>query len=361
MAVGRPQPSSCIGCHEHSAKEHLAAEARCTTCHLPLVRTSLSSAAIAALPKPSDHTEPDFVLTHAPADPQAAVARCAICHARESCQRCHRNAESLPAVMALQPDERVATLARGRAPVYPRPPTHASGSWSWKHGVVASSSRAPAVEDGTARRASASCANCHVQATCRSCHRQGESRVIDALPRRSTDERRDSAAPPPRRVHPTGFIEDHPAEAASSSACASCHVRSFCVECHQGQKSKYHPANFVEQHGPEAYGADTQCSACHSTQAFCRSCHLQTGRGARSRSGTVFHGGQSLWLLNHAQAARQGLEACAACHTQASCAQCHSASTGWGVNPHPAGFDADRAQRKNAQRCLLCHTEIPRG
>ncbi|MDE3052397.1 MAG: hypothetical protein KGJ70_00820, partial [Gemmatimonadota bacterium] len=66
-----------------------------------------------------------------------------------------------------------------------------------------------------------------------------------------------------------------------------------------------------------------------------------------------------LWLLNHGQAARQNLEACAACHTQASCAQCHSATGGWGVNPHPPSFDAKRAARNNPQSCLACHAKVP--
>ncbi len=363
MAVGRPQPTSCLRCHEHAASGHLAAEARCTTCHVPLVETPLPASAIAALPRPPDHSAPEFVLAHAPAGPQAAVARCAVCHARESCQRCHRNASSLPAIMALQPDPRVASLVSSRAPTHPRPTTHASGSWSWKHGLAASNGTESGAwtQTGASSRLSAACANCHVRTDCRSCHRQGDTRAIEALPRDSgaaaaSDTRRTS-----RRVHPAGFLKDHPAEASASSACGSCHARSFCVECHQGQQAKYHPRNFVARHGSDAYGADTQCSACHSTEAFCRSCHLQTGRGARSRTGAVFHSGQSLWLLNHGEAARQGLEACAGCHTQASCAQCHSATGGWGVDPHPAGFDAKRAQQKNAQRCLLCHAELPGG
>ena len=164
---------------------------------------------------------------------------------------------------------------------------------------------------------------------------------------------------PYKPVHAAGFLKAHPAQAAAGGTCAACHARSFCVDCHQGQKSQYHPLNFVAQHGPESYSSDAQCTACHSTEAFCRTCHIRTGNGARERTKAAFHSAQPLWLLNHGQAARQGLESCAACHTQASCAQCHSATGGWGISPHPANFDARRAARLNSQSCLLCHTKVP--
>jgi predicted CXXCH cytochrome family protein len=365
MAVSGPQPELCLRCHEHAAAQHMALGAHCTTCHLPLTQTSVPASWIAALPKPPDHSAPDFLLQHAPSSPAAAAGRCAVCHARQSCERCHLNAAAVPAIQALQPDERVARLTKGRAPVYPKPPTHDSDSWQWKHGLVAkrvvgvgaSAAGTPAVTIG-AGPASASCSDCHVQASCRSCHRGGSTAAIDALPKPGPDSIY-GVRIPPRPVHGVGFLKDHPAQAAAGVACGACHSRRFCVDCHQGQQARYHPPDFVEQHGPEAYGTDTQCSACHNTESFCRTCHMQTGRGARTRTGAAFHNAQPLWLLNHGQAARQGLEACTACHTQASCAECHSATGGWGVNPHPANFDAQRAEQLNPQSCLECHAELP--
>ncbi len=355
MAVSPPQPQYCTGCHAHHASAHMAPEARCTTCHLPLASTRLSEAAVAALPKPPDHEAADWVLQHAPASPAVAAARCAICHARESCERCHMNAASIPAIQALARDRRVAALLRDRAPSYPRPPSHGSGSWDWKHGAAAAGGAA-------GREASAStaagCSDCHARASCRACHRDGSTPAIEALPEPG-GRRPAGVSVAPRPVHAAGFLKDHPTQAAAGVACAACHTRSFCVDCHQGQKAGYHAPNFVEQHGPEAYANDTQCSECHSNEAFCRTCHLRTGQGARTRNGAAFHGEQPLWLLSHGQAARQGLEACTACHTQTSCAECHSAAGGWGVNPHPANFDARRARERNPSSCLHCHAELP--
>ncbi len=355
MAVSGPQPQYCISCHAHAAPAHTDVAAHCSTCHVPLARTQLSAARVAALPKPSDHDAADWVLQHAPASPAVATARCAICHARQSCERCHFNAATVPAIQALQPDGRIAALVRGRAPSYPKPASHDTGTWSWKHGVVAGGG---GVGTGHVVAATATCSNCHVQASCRTCHRQGATPAIDALP----SPRPDTAYGvqiPYKPVHAAGFLKAHPAQAAAGGTCAACHARSFCVDCHQGQKSQYHPLNFVAQHGPESYSSDAQCTACHSTEAFCRTCHIRTGNGARERTKAAFHSAQPLWLLNHGQAARQGLESCAACHTQASCAQCHSATGGWGISPHPANFDARRAARLNSQSCLLCHTKVP--
>lgn len=357
MAVGAPQPQYCIGCHAHAAPAHTDTAAHCATCHVPVTRTALPVSRIAEFPKPDDHSAPDWILQHAPASPDIAAGRCAVCHARQSCQRCHFNAASIPAIQQLQPDARIASLVRGRAPSYPKPTTHDSTSWSWKHGLVAGGG---GVGVGGVTPATVTCSNCHAQESCRTCHRDGDTPAINALP--STRSDTVLGVPiPPKPVHAPGFLKAHPAQAAAGGTCDACHARSFCVNCHQGQKSEYHPLDFVQQHGPEAYSSDAQCTACHSTETFCRTCHLRTGLGARERTKAAFHSAQPLWLLNHGQAARQGLESCAACHTQSSCAQCHSATGGWGVNPHPANFDARRAARLNSQSCLLCHIKVPGG
>ena len=355
MAVSAPQPQYCITCHAHSAPSHMDAAARCTTCHVPLARSPLTAARVAALPKPTDHASPTWLQQHAPSSVAVATTRCAICHARQSCERCHFNAASVPAIQALQPDPRIAALVRGRAPTYPKPASHDSTTWAWKHGAIAGGG---GVGVGSVTAAAWTCSDCHTQASCRTCHRQGATPAIESLPAPTADTLL-GVHITPRPVHAPGFLKDHPAQAAAAGTCAACHARSFCVDCHQGQKAVYHPPNFVAQHASEAYQNDAQCTACHSTETFCRACHLENGRGARTRTRAAFHSSQPFWLLNHGQAARQGLEACAACHTQSSCAQCHSATGGWGVNPHPSSFDAKRAQQANPQSCLLCHAKVP--
>jgi hypothetical protein len=69
----------------------------------------------------------------------------------------------------------------------------------------------------------------------------------------------------------------------------------------------------------------------------------------------AFHTGQSTWILSHGQAARTGMESCASCHRQNDCVRCHSASGGWGVNPHREGFQANALGARNSASCRWCH------
>ena len=164
------------------------------------------------------------------------------------------------------------------------------------------------------------------------------------------------------RVHPSDFARTHGAVAASGELrCSSCHTQSYCSDCHAGERvtRRYHPANFLATHAPQAYGRETDCSSCHSTEAFCRSCHRQAGLAAKTNArSTVFHNAQPLWLLQHGRAARQDLNACATCHQQTYCMQCHS-DLGSRINPHGPGFDAARMQSRNPGLCLMCHFTNP--
>jgi hypothetical protein len=122
----------------------------------------------------------------------------------------------------------------------------------------------------------------------------------------------------------------------------------------------FHPANFVAVHAPQAYGRDTDCASCHNTQAFCKSCHVQSGLSpaASTARSTVFHNAQPLWLMQHGRAARQDLPSCTTCHQQSYCMQCHS-QLGARINPHGPGFDARAMQRRNPRVCLTCHLANP--
>ncbi len=376
-AVTPPQPQACIGCHTHEAPTHLAKSAECRTCHFTLARaTRLDTTRIAALPKPAEHGAADFLLKHGDGLKLAtAKGQCAICHARESCERCHLNGGSVPAIAALESDARVAVLLAGRAGSYPRPASHAGG-WDIDHGTAA-------------RAGIQSCGNCHAQAGCRSCHiGEGAQKQIAQLPTprpggptgalvpgpsRPTVELKAAPGgkaalkplafrPPTRtRVHGAGFAENHGAAAASGSmSCDACHEKSFCSSCHAGpSKPVFHPANFLNRHGADAYGGAKDCGSCHNTEAFCKTCHQSAGVASRGRVDVAFHTGQPMWLLQHGEAARKGLEGCTSCHRQQDCARCHSATGGWGVNPHGPGFDASRISDRNQLTCARCHVTTP--
>ena len=414
MAVAAPRPSACFSCHEHRTTSHFAETNPCTRCHVPLVRAAaLSAAAVAGLPRPRSHDAPDFLFTHAPSD-AAAGARCATCHARESCERCHVNAGLLPAITALERDPRVAQLAASRTAVYPVPRSHRQASWSFGHAAAA-------------RGNVSSCANCHAQSSCTACHiGSGGAATIGKLPRaepgkaqgvvirRATSgvpgipgEPRASAPPQEQRggaawsvhtvadtvrggaptvpatlatpaadtgeaveldsgrvhyvrVHAPGFVKTHGAVVATGGmTCSGCHAQSFCTDCHNGgTRRSFHPANFIARHATEAFGRESDCTRCHNPEAFCRNCHVNAGQATRDPRHAAFHTRQPLWLLQHGQAARQSLESCASCHQQRDCLRCHS-TLGQGVNPHGPGFDAKRMAARNRLVCLQCHLGDP--
>jgi hypothetical protein len=405
MQVQRAPPAECITCHAHAATTHLASDARCETCHVPLAAAvALSDSAIAGFPAPPSHDDPNWIATHAPKS-AAALSQCSTCHARESCARCHVNAATLAPVQALASDARVARLVHGRAPRYPVPPSHRAASFAQGHGALAAS-------------AAATCANCHSQSSCQACHLGSMgARVIAKLPRPikgsaagvrleggassfgETSSRSGGPSAPadapsddsherfisrtdvqdttrgnraliltdttrPTRVfvHSADFARAHGAAASSGQLnCAGCHQQRFCTSCHQGNgERRYHPFNFASGHASAAFARETSCSSCHNNETFCRACHAKSGiAGAgTARTAGAAHGAQPLWLLQHGQAARQGMQSCAACHQQTDCLRCHSTVT-QRVNPHGPDFDPRRMSARNKLVCQYCHIGDP--
>ncbi len=386
MDVQRARPESCQSCHTHRASAHLAPDNRCATCHIPIARSrTITAEQMAGLPKPPSHADARFAGNHAvsPADVQL---QCATCHTRDSCARCHVNASDVVAINQLQPDARMAAAVRGKPAVYLTPDDHTGERWASAHGRLATANVAR-------------CASCHAQPSCTTCHigetgrsvirrlptgKSGAPGVQLSLPRRmaTTASLAVPHAPLLRpaargaavsgwgdgrdtsrtivRVHPTGFDRQHAASAASGRlTCEGCHTKRFCADCHAGESRRnFHPANFVQRHAPESYGRDLECASCHNTEVFCRSCHQAQGIAAKGQRAGVYHSGQPLWLLQHGQAARRGLQSCTTCHTQRDCLQCHS-QRGWGVNPHGPDFDPSRLGARAKVMCARCHLSDP--
>ena len=345
MYVGRVDPESCVTCHAHGAPEHISYQQDCSVCHVPLWEaTELSSARIAAFPKPAEHESEDFILEHGALEAVAGAA-CATCHTRDSCERCHANAVDVPDIARLEPDARVAGLVHDEPAEYPEPETHETSEWSWVHA-------AEALDD------LGGCANCHTQTTCRSCHLEVGNAQVAALPLPVPGGAQGvewEAGEP--SVHASGFATTHGTVAASEEAtCLGCHVQETCTSCHEGsERPAFHQGNFLEMHGPEAYGNELDCASCHNPEVFCRACHQGVGLTSQGGIDIAFHSARPFWLLGHGASARQGLEGCVTCHAQAFCTRCHSAVGGWGINPHGPDFDPDRAADASREGCVACH------
>ena len=236
----------------------------------------------------------------------------------------------------------------GIRPRWPEPADH-EGDWLTNHGRAA-------------RADAAGCANCHVQSSCTACHGDGPeaqrlvTRLVADEAAHGLGVRGDGER---RRVHPTGFRLGHGPSAAGATNCGACHdTRAFCEACHQGTvASGFHPPGYVNRHAADVYARDVDCSSCHSNEASCRACHENAGLAGFTPETSSYHDAQPFWLIGHGAAARQSMDACASCHAQTDCLQCHSARSGWRINPHGKDFEADRLGDRALFMCSACHAE----
>ena len=346
MQVQAAAFDNCKVCHEPEAVDHRADDNNCYQCHVPLTKaTGLTTTQIAAFPKPPSHSSPEFISSHG-ATANEDVMSCSVCHARESCTMCHVNAEHVPAIMALGHDTRVASMTEGKTWDPPVPGSHYVTDWNFAHGSAMAESPN-------------SCATCHTQEVCSTCH-------VDTYKSIAKDFTTASAASPEDLSitipgHSQNFAVAHgQAAVAATPRCAACHDERYCVDCHDGSgRPSFHPVDFVQRHGAEVAAQLQTCSECHSNEVFCRDCHSTQGFAVGVQTGAVFHDAVPDWFLAHGQAARQGLDGCASCHSQTSCLRCHSAVEGFRINPHGPDFDADAEKAKGS--CTICHGTAPGG
>ncbi|MGI9627102.1 MAG: hypothetical protein ACR2QM_09715, partial [Longimicrobiales bacterium] len=210
----------------------------------------------------------------------------------------------------------------------------------------------------------ADCNTCHTSDDCTSCHAPQSSAqgAISSLP--AAADVRASGLNLQRRPtadHASRFFEEEHRVVASTatSTCGGCHVEDQCVACHEAARGpQYHPSGYEAGHAADAFGAFLDCSSCHDTAVFCRSCHIESGIGG-GEGPTSYHDAEPLWLLRHGQAARQTLDSCASCHQQRDCTSCHSEVGAFRVSPHGPDFDARAAWEKNFRACGSCHIGNP--
>lgn len=344
MEVQAAVAENCITCHAPGADEHQAAGVRCTQCHLALTEApEMSAATISAFSRPLDHASEAFLLEHGSAA-DADVVRCSVCHARESCTRCHRSADAVAAIQVLEPDARVAALAAAAPGRWPVPPSHRAADWVLTHGAEA-------------RESVTSCSTCHTRDTCGACHLDTADEVASDLsvgdPGSAGTESTQSAVP---GHTPTFAVAHGEAAVAALPKCSACHAETYCIDCHDNAGRPYfHPVDFVQRHGAEAWAQPMECAECHSREVFCRDCHQTLGADQAGNVNGGYHDGDPNWLLSHGEAARQGMESCTTCHQQSSCLRCHSAKQGWRVNPHGPDFDPEQVREKSEISCGICH------
>ena len=346
MAVSsQVQLGTCLSCHEHRAQEHQV-DAACATCHIPLAESGLSRGRIEAMRAPSDHEGEPFLAGGHGVSAGANVARCATCHTADRCVACHVDTDRPEiAAMAFAPAEMDLPPAKAH---YTTPASHEKGDWMGAHGADAT------------RQA---CATCHTANDCQACHLAPLPAQVTQLPARGQVVAPGVGIAPhaPESHESFFFMEVHSVLAAGDQkSCNTCHVETFCVDCHEGPVGGgYHPTGFVARHSADAFGREADCANCHDTQVFCRNCHVQVGMTSVGRLGPGYHEGGGTWLLRHGQPARQNLESCTSCHKQNDCTQCHGVLGAFKISPHTRDFDARRAWAQSPRTCFACHIKNP--
>jgi len=345
MAVEALQAERCLACHGDAPELHVVS-APCASCHIPLGTSDLPSERVAQLEVPPDHEGDPFLAREHGRLVQSGANRCATCHVQQQCVACHVDT-GLTAIREFQTAGPQLELPPMEAR-YPVPASHESLGFEREHGPIS-------FEE--------SCSTCHTREDCASCHLPPLPETAAALPARAEVQAPgvDLGEEAPATHASPFFQKDHSSLAASDGAdCATCHTTAYCVACHEApQQPSFHAIDYVASHQADAWSQTTECANCHDTQAFCRSCHIDSGLQSVGRLGRGYHDAEAVWLLRHGQAARQALESCASCHTQRNCLQCHSQLGSFQVSPHRSGFDAQRSWEQSPRTCYACHVGNP--
>jgi hypothetical protein len=170
--------------------------------------------------------------------------------------------------------------------------------------------------------------------------------------------------------HDSDWVRGHRTLASKAgSNCAQCHTQAYCLDCHQGGGvnadlststfgrdyiPKSHRSDFVNIHPIKALDNPQNCYRCHD-QKYCNACHSRFPAGSLRIKSHLRSGNTQtfMWTSEHASEARRNLQSCQACHGDGDvCLQCHSATKGAMINPHPRGF---KASNRTAKTCRVCH------
>ncbi len=151
------------------------------------------------------------------------------------------------------------------------------------------------------------CMNCHdvPQTTegCYLCHDKNES-IIPAN-------------------HMENWKRSHGSYAETGSEnCNSCHQKSYCIDCHQGDNlmNQSHPAEFILTHSASYLTRESSCFTCHQNTNYCIECHTTINYIV-----PMNHSAPD-WASQHAVEARIDYDRCTVCHTSGddACIQCHN-------------------------------------
>ncbi len=123
--------------------------------------------------------------------------------------------------------------------------------------------------------------------------------------------------------HIENWKQSHGSYAETGSQnCNSCHQKSYCIDCHQGDNlmNKSHPAEFILTHSASYLARESSCFTCHQNTNYCIECHTTINYIV-----PINHSAPD-WASQHAVEARIDYDRCTVCHTNGddACIQCHN-------------------------------------
>jgi len=211
--------------------------------------------------------------------------------------------------------------------------------------------------------------------TCLGCHNHNEQFKNGQCSVCHVDLNRHPLKPVSFFSHQGNFTNAHaPIARSTSAACTVCHQQRFCSDCHSNQpmtpsqknpekvnQNLIHWGDYLTRHSIDARSDESRCQTCHVT-SFCSNCHTAQGLTTTSTNPNDPH--PAGWLSPgspsfHGTAARNDIVSCASCHDQgahSNCVTCHRVG-GVGGDPHPPGFTSKHppSEIHRNPMCLTCH------
>lgn len=157
------------------------------------------------------------------------------------------------------------------------------------------------------------------------------------------------------RCHSTIFTSPLLKDEHPSTGCPQCHgdsshpVKQAPNGIASSSLTDPHPSTWTQLHGRAATEDPGSCATCHPPESCMTTCHFQLGAGIPHPNN---------WITIHgAVQQRQGPEACTLCHSStAFCASCHGTeiphASDW-LQQHPT----DVLRNDSAAQCQICHAK----
>lgn len=221
----------------------------------------------------------------------------------------------------------------------------------------------PEVRGGAALPTEESCLDCHgnqgVANDCPDCHPVGDDgRLITEI---EANQLTPTLLLRPDNHDALWDVEHGFSAAVDQTTCETCHLESDCLGCHDGTLSTQspHPLGYLQIHAIQQATGMSDCNSCHTVSGFCVDCHIDMGMVTTSPWPERTTRNHPIdWVTSatngHAVEAQMDLMACASCHPESDCVQCHAL-----VSPHGADFGSscDTMLSTNPFVCARCHSD----